>query len=446
MLNRGLVLAALAAIGMTLAACEHMGDAPPPPPPPPPMAPPPPPPPPPPPVAMAPSVETAATAAPTPPKPRRDAPKSGTLTAGDYDDLLNADLYADYAGGYLKVAGEKALPWVDTRKRITVKVVDRDGDPAPFARIVVGRGADAGLVLNTAADGTAVLYPDLDRIPAAFDVRVLDAAGQPLVGRKVTAAQIAKSRTVTVALGDDAAAVKALDLLIVLDTTGSMGDEMAYLKAELSSILTRLKQGHPDLDIRVGLIAYKDVSDNYVTRTYGFTRDIGELETSLKGESYGGGGDYPEAMDQAMALAAKMGWREGSANVLLLVADAPPHPADVDVTWKAALAARDRRVHVVPVAASGVAAEAEFLMRSMAAVTQSRYIFLTDDSGVGLPHDEPSVNCYVVTLLESQIRRAIDSIVSGRRIEPEQDEVIRTVGLYDKGVCLAPPKGSVTRP
>ena len=361
------------------------------------------------------------------------------LTAGDYDDLLNADLYADYATGYIK-AGGKGLPWVDTRERITVRVVDKDGDPAPFARVVIGRGADSGLVLNTAADGAAVLYPDLDRMPAAFDVRVLDAAGQPVVGRKVTAAQLAKSRTITVQLKDDAAPVKALDLMLVLDTTGSMGDEMAYLKAELAAMIGKLQQAHPDLDIRVGLVVYKDVGDNYVTRVYGFTREIAQLEASLKGESYGGGGDYPEAMDQAMALAARAGWRAGAANVLLLVADAPPHDENVAATWKSALMARDRRVHIVPVAASGVASEAEFLMRSMAAVTQSRYIFLTDDSGVGLPHDEPTVNCYVVTLLESQIRRAIDSIVSGRRIEPEQGEVIRTVGLYDKGICRAPPK------
>jgi Mg-chelatase subunit ChlD len=371
----------------------------------------------------------------TPPPPGRPQARAGVLTAGDYDDLLNADLYAAYAGKYLQGAGARKLPWVDTRRRITVQVTDRDGDPVPFARVAVGRGADSALLLNTAADGTAVLYPDLDRVPAAFDVRVLDAGGQPLAGRAITAAQLAKSRTVTLQLKDDAAPVKALDLLLVVDTTGSMGDEIAYLKAELAAILAGLKEAHANLDIRVGLIVYKDVGDEYVTRTFAFTRDLADMEKTLKAQGYGGGGDYPEAMDQAVALSSTFGWREGSANVLLLVADAPPHPENVDVTWKAALDARTRGVRIVPVAASGVAQEAEFLMRSIAAVTQSRYLFLTDDSGVGNPHAEPDVTCYVVTRLESQIRRAIDSIISGRRVEPRADEVIRTVGAYDKGVC-----------
>lgn len=367
--------------------------------------------------------------------PRQPVGRAGVLTAGDYDDLLNADLYGVYATKYLQGARDASLPWVDTRRRITVTVTDKDGDRAPFARIVVDRGGDAALALNTAADGTAVLYPDLDRLPEAFEVRVLTAAGQSAATQRVTAADLARSRIVSLKIATDASPVKAMDLLLVIDTTGSMGDEIAYLKAELGAILADVAKRHPGLDIRVGLIVYRDVGDDYVVRSFPFTTDIAGLEKSLQDQGYGGGGDYPEAMDQAMAAASTMGWREGSANILLLVADAPPHAENVAKTWKAALDARDRRVHIVPVAASGVADEAQFLMRSMAAVTQSRYLFLTDDSGVGNAHAEPDVNCYVVTRLDSQIRRAIDSIISGKRVEPDQQDVIRTVGQYDRGVC-----------
>ena len=78
-------------------------------------------------------------------------------------------------------------------------------------------------------------------------------------------------------------------------------------------------------------------------------------------------------------------------------------------------------------------------MRATAALTQSRYIFLTDDSGIGNPHAEPDVACYVETQLATSIRRVLASMVSGERIEPVPAEVIRTVGRYDHGKCVLPP-------
>lgn len=77
-------------------------------------------------------------------------------------------------------------------------------------------------------------------------------------------------------------------------------------------------------------------------------------------------------------------------------------------------------------------------MRAMAAATQSRYLFLTDDSGVGNPHAPPAIDCYLVTRLDALVRRVIDSQISGRRIEPERSEVIRSVGDYDAGKCRLP--------
>jgi hypothetical protein len=75
----------------------------------------------------------------------------------------------------------------------------------------------------------------------------------------------------------------------------------------------------------------------------------------------------------------------------------------------------------------------------MAAATQSRFIFLTDDSGVGNPHAPPAIDCYLVTRLNALVRRVLDSQISGRRVEPRDGEAIRSVGRYDRGKCLLPP-------
>jgi hypothetical protein len=144
-------------------------------------------------------------------------------------------------------------------------------------------------------------------------------------------------------------------------------------------------------------------------------------------------------MDLALARAVAQDWRPDAVKSLLLVADAPPHDANVGRTWRATEAARAKRIQIVPVAASGVGDLAEYVMRAMAAATQSRYIFLTDDSGIGNPHAPPAVDCYLVTRLDRLVRRVLDSQISGRRVEPREGEVLRSVGRYEGGKCILPP-------
>jgi hypothetical protein len=248
----------------------------------------------------------------------------------------------------------------------------------------------------------------------------------------------AGGQQIGITTGPAAVKVRKLDLTLVVDTTGSMGDEIRYLQSELQAILSSIESRHRDLDIRVGFVFYRDEGDEYVTRTIGFDRDFGRAQGVLARQVATGGGDYPEAMDQAMIRAMNLDWRADAVKSLLLVADAPPHNEQFGRTWKAAEVARAKRVHITPLAASGVAGEAEYGMRAMAALTQSRYLFLTDDSGVGNPHAPPAIDCYLVTRLDALVRRVIDSQISGRRIEPDDGEVIRSVGKYDAGKCVLP--------
>jgi hypothetical protein len=233
--------------------------------------------------------------------------------------------------------------------------------------------------------------------------------------------------------------VRKLDLMLVMDVTGSMGDELAYLQSELKAIIDRIERRNGNLDIRLGFSFYRDQGDDFVTRTVPFTGDFDRAQQVLAAQYANGGGDYEEAMQDALVRAAGLEWRPDAVKSLLLVADAPPHDRDVPLAWRAAEHLRAERVHIVPVGASGVADVAEYVMRGMAAATQSRYVFLTDDSGVGNPHAPPAIDCYLVTRLDTLIQRIIDSQVAGRRIEPERNEIIRTVGQYDAGRCVIPP-------
>jgi hypothetical protein len=231
---------------------------------------------------------------------------------------------------------------------------------------------------------------------------------------------------------------EALDLMLVIDTTGSMSDELNYLIAEFKSIVETVQARHPGTSIHFGLVLYRDEGDQYVVRSFDFVSSLDEMQTQLSRQSANGGGDYPEAMDQALETAINAQWRAGNtARLLFLVADAPPHGEKMSAAFEHAQTARDMGIRIYPLAASGVADEAEFLMRHAALITQGRYLFLTDDSGVGNSHAEPKIPCYVVTKLDQLMIRVIDSELSGIRIEPGQEQIIRQTGVYDGGVCIS---------
>lgn len=375
-----------------------------------------------------------------PPRPYpRPQPQSGILTAGEHDDLLNPELYAAYVGRSGDLGQEvRSLPRVDTTRVVTVKVNDRNGQPVPFADVVVTCSDGNSITMATQADGSTVFFPGLDRLSERISVSARKAGRSIADARPVLVSNAAGGQLVGLTANQAATKVTKLDLMLVVDTTGSMGDEINYLQAELRSIIGAITAKHRDLDIRIGFVFYRDLSDDYVTRTVAFDRDIGRVQGVLARQDANGGGDYPEAMDQAMIRAIGQDWRPDAVKSLLLVADAPPHDDRFGRTWAAAEAARAKRIHITPVAASGVADKAEYAMRAMAAATQSRYLFLTDDSGVGNPHAPPAVDCYLVTKLDALVRRVIDSQISGRRIEPEDREIIRSVGKYDAGKCILP--------
>jgi hypothetical protein len=370
---------------------------------------------------------------------RYPRPQSGVLTAGEHDDLLNPELYARYVAQSDLAQRIRDLPRLDTERVLTVTVRDARGQPVPFAQVVLTCADGNSLTLASQADGSAVFFPALDRLGSNVSVTVRMNGRTVASPRNVAIAQGAGSQQLGVTIGGSAAPVRRFDLVLAVDTTGSMGDEIRYLQSELRAILADIRRGHPELDLRVGFVFYRDQGDDYVTATYPLSADFGAQQAVLARQEANGGGDYPEAMDEALIRAVGLGWRPDAVKSLVLVADAPPHDDRFGPTWRATEAARARRIHIVPVAASGVADEAEYAMRAMAAATQSRYLFLTDDSGVGNPHAPPAIDCYLVTRLDSMLRRVLDSQLSGRRIEPEKREVIRSVGQYDAGRCVLPP-------
>src|SRR5262245_43881022 len=78
-----------------------------------------------------------------------------------------------------------------------------------------------------------------------------------------------------------AAARPTVEVAFVLDTTGSMGALIEGAKRKIWSIATAIVDSNPEADIRMGLVAYRDIGDDYVTRTFDLTADIQDLYANL---------------------------------------------------------------------------------------------------------------------------------------------------------------------
>jgi hypothetical protein len=229
-----------------------------------------------------------------------------------------------------------------------------------------------------------------------------------------------------------------LDISFVIDTTGSMGDELAYLQTEFLSISERIEAAYPNAEQRWSLVVYKDESDEYVTRWFDFRDNADEFREHLVAQSADGGGDFPEASHAALAAMNQLSWRDdaGTARLAFWVADAPHHAAYADDMKAAIEDARGQGIHLYPVASSGVDELTEFSMRSAAQLTGGRYMFLTDDSGVGGSHKEPTIPCYFVTRLDEALLRAVEVEMSGEHREPDANSIVRAVGAPEDGVCV----------
>jgi hypothetical protein len=233
------------------------------------------------------------------------------------------------------------------------------------------------------------------------------------------------------------AAKATLDVSLVIDATGSMGDELTYLQTEFDELARQIETKYPAAEQRWSLIVYRDRGDDYTARTFDFESDVSKFRTSLAQQSAGGGGDYPEASDAALEAMNQLTWRSGAntARLAFWVADAPHHAEYKDELRQAILAAQGQGIHLYPVASSGVDELTEISLRAAAQLTGGRYLFLTNDSGVGNDHKEPSIPCYFVTKLSAAILRMVDIEMTGSYREPTNAEVIRARGAPQGGAC-----------
>jgi uncharacterized protein YegL len=180
-------------------------------------------------------------------------------------------------------------------------------------------------------------------------------------------------------------AKSTIEVAFVLDTTGSMGGLIEGAKRKIWSIATAIADGNADADIRMGLVTYRDIGDDYVTKTYDLTTDIQDLYANLLAVKARGGGDWPESVNEALDVAVnKLQWTPGSEarRIVFLVGDAPPHMDYAqDTKYPVTLSVAKQKDIVVNAVLAGSARDTERVWRDIAQNGNGRFIPIPQDGG-----------------------------------------------------------------
>lgn len=316
--------------------------------------------------AAPPSPEPAATGWAMPPQ------QFAGVKAGEWDDNANYREWKTFLSrsqvGYRRVN-------LDDRRFLVVR--DKNGLGIPRCKVTVSDGRQMRTSFVTTASGRAILFPHAeglggDKLTATADCAEGTAqVSFPMIDQDDGAIDL-KLQAERRPIG-----MRTVDVAFVLDTTGSMSEEIAAVKATIQKVASSLSSDQ--VTVRIGLVEYKDRTDQFVTRVFPFSSDLASFSRRVSQISAGGGGDTPEDMNAGLHTAlTQLEWSEKSvARLAFVIADAPPHlDYDGPDYAKDMKTASHKGVQLFTVAASGMDQLGQVVFRQMAQFTGGTNMFV----------------------------------------------------------------------
>lgn len=315
--------------------------------------------------------------------------KAGQVTAGHWRDIDNWDAWIK-TNTSPEVKIHQSTWGIAPLKLMKIKLVDSKNKKLAYTSVSLCDSRDNVLWTSRSdQDGNAYFWPDafgsatdLKSCKIKVGTEVYKHADKYINNNKSLEIKSANKIQQKVEIG------------FVVDATGSMQDEIRFLQLELIDVINRVQKKNACMDIHTASVFYRDLGDEYITRVLPFSSNPSNTIQFIGNQSAGGGGDFPEAVDIALEDAVtKMGWTDGEhAKIMFLLLDAPPHskPSHLENLKKYITAAAAKGIRIVPIAASGINKETEFLMKYMAIITNGEYLYITDDSKIGNTHIKPT--------------------------------------------------------
>ena len=341
--------------------------------------------------------------------PNQDS--SRILTAGEWNDLENWDFWAgllekDEFKGYCQTWG------FNTEGRVAVKLSTSEGKPAIGCKVELRRGEQVLWESRSDNKGLANCWPSIFELNT--DTSSLSLYIDGVKQEKDLLISYLQDKEVKLnefTVNSSANLENSIDIAFLVDATGSMCDEINFLKSDLVNILERSSSFDENIKIRSAALFYRDKGDEYLCKQQNFSLSPSETADYVKKQSAGGGGDYEEAVHTALENGLQeLSWNSKAiSRIAFLILDAPAH-AEKEVYESLHNSIRlyaQKGISIIPLAASGANKYTEFMLRLFAISTGGSYTFLTNDSGVGGDHIEASVGDYQVELLNDLMVRLI---------------------------------------
>ncbi len=327
--------------------------------------------------------------------------QSGILTAGRWNDnnnwgffsnLVNSDAISFPAYG------------INPCYRVCVTVKNSEGTPLPNKKVSLV-GKDDNIIWSSVSDKNGVAYlfctdgSEAAQITAELSDGSVKSQEISISGaNKNQQGQEIKtiSESAELVVDESALAKKNMEIMFIMDATGSMSDEMMFLQKDFSAIANDIGTENTKYSVNF----YRDEGDDYVTKCFDFSDDVKDIQKILNEQSADGGGDFPEAVSQVLdETMNKAKWSEDTVKLAFLIFDAPPHDGEEQKLLDSIKAASEKGIHIIPVVSSNADRNTELFGRAISLCTNGEYVFLTDDSGVGGSHLEPIIGDYEVEKL-----------------------------------------------
>ncbi len=319
----------------------------------------------------------------TKPPKKRPRPKSSGLKAGYADDNQQFNYFLNFLNKY---KSEVASYSYDISERIHLILSDSEGKSLPNVDIKIydQRGRHILQQGKTYSDGSFFFYPaetTLKDKTFSMTYTVDDV-------EKTMEIQRDGPRNIEIKSGQPRQTSSAVpvDIIFILDTTGSMGEEIKRLIETIDMIHMNLSVLTNAPLIRFGMVLYRDRDDKYRTKVVPLTADIEKFSKALEKVKAGGGGDTPEDLQSALDKSLHdLDWNENGLRMGFVITDAHPH---LDYRQKftyisAALEAKRQGIKLFSVGTGGLGIRGEYVLRQISQLTYAKYLFLTYGNETG---------------------------------------------------------------
>ena len=342
------------------------------------------------------------------------------LTSGEINDFSKWELWNDYVEDDLSLYQRTWQFYPKTRYVVQLTNEDKNALVGAYVSLVDGSGKEIwqSITDNT---GKAELWASI--FGENHDVKKLK------IHYKDESKEIKNPKPFdkginTIKLDQPCGAPNNVDIAFVVDGTGSMADEINFIKRDLNEVMYETQNLYSNVSIRYGSVFYRDKEEDYLTKHKDFTDVLSESLVFVDEQFAKGGRDMPEAVDAGLDAAInQLSWSENARTKLLfLILDAPPHTDEASVQKMHELTAQAaaKGIKIIPITGSGINKSGEYLMRSLALATNGTYVFLTDHSGIGVGHIDPTVDEYEMKLLSEKL----GTIIKSNIYYPECEELI----------------------